>query len=341
MRVGIVGCGVIGRRRALVVRESEDDEVAVVADTDGDSAKETGRAIECAWTSRWLDVVERDDLDAVVVATTNQWLSPISRAALESGKHVLCEKPAGRSPGEVQCLVQAAESRGLTLKVGFNLRHAPAVTRAHALCVQGAIGDLTFLRARYGHGGRPGMESEWRSDAAIAGGGELLDQGIHLADLFHWFAGDFAEVFGYTANYCWPAPPGVAEVEDNAFALFRSASGSIASLHVSWTQWKNLFSFEVFGTRGYVVVEGLGGSYGRCTLRCGRHLATGGAPEETCQEFAGSEISWAAEWHEFASAIAENRQPLGSGFDGLRAAEMVYGAYESAKTGSLIRLTEV
>ena len=109
-------------------------------------------------------------------------------------------------------------------------------------------------------------DREWKRSgaltASIAGGGELLDQGIHVVDLFRWFAGDFGEVFGYTANYCWPAPLGTAGVEDNAFALFRTATGSIASLHVSWTQWKNLFSFEVFGTEGYVVVEGLGGSYG-------------------------------------------------------------------------------
>ncbi len=341
MRAGIIGCGVIGHRRALVIQDSVDDEVSVVADVDGERAKEAGRVLKCAWTTRWEDVVENDDLDVVVVATTNEWLSAFSQAALESGKHVLCEKPAGRSPGELQSLVKAAETRGLTLKVGFNLRHAPAIARAHSLCAQGAIGDVNFLRARYGHGGRPGMETEWRSNASIAGGGELLDQGIHVVDLFRWFAGDFDEVFGYTANYCWPAPLGTAGVEDNAFALFRTATGTIGSLHVSWTQWKNLFSFEVFGTEGYVVVEGLGGNYGPCTLRCGKHFATGGAPEETCQEFDGSESSWAQEWQEFVSAIAENRQPSGSGLDGLRAAEMVHGAYESALTGSPVPLPEV
>lgn len=338
MRVGVIGCGLIGRRRALVIQESSDDHVAVVADVDGGVANEAGRVVGCDWTTHWADVVENDDLDAVVVATTNEWLSPISRAALESGKHVLCEKPAGRSPGEVHGMVKAADALGLTLKVGFNLRHAPAIARAHSLHVQGATGDVTFLRARYGHGGRPGMETEWRSNSAIAGGGELLDQGIHVVDLFRWFAGDFGDVFAYTANYCWPAPAGTAGVEDNAFALFRTATGAIASLHVSWTQWKNLFSLEVFGTAGYIVVEGLGGTYGPSTLRWGRHLATGGAPEETCEAFDGSESSWAREWHEFASAIAEHRQPLGSGVDGLRAAEMVHGAYESALTGGPVRL---
>jgi predicted dehydrogenase len=338
MRVGVIGCGLIGCRRALVIRQSSDDNVVVVADVDGDAAKEAGRVVECEWTTRWADLVERDDLDAIVVATTNEWLSPISRAALESGKHVLCEKPAGRSPGEVQAMVKAADALGLTLKVGFNLRHASAIARAHLLYAEGAVGDLTFLRARYGHGGRPGMETEWRSNSAIAGGGELLDQGIHVVDLFRWFAGDFGEVFAYTANYCWPAPMGTAGVEDNAFALFRAGTGAIASLHVSWTQWKNLFSLEVFGTAGYLVVEGLGGSYGPSTLRLGRHLPTGGAPEETCEDFDGSEGSWAQEWHEFTSAIAEHRQPLGSGLDGLRAAEMVHGAYESALTGGPVRL---
>src|SRR5580692_11388324 len=110
MRVGVIGCGLIGCRRALVIRQSSDDNVVVVADLDGDAAKEAGRVVECEWTTRWADLVERDDLDAIVVATTNEWLSPISRAALESGKHVLCEKPAGRSPGEVQGIVKVADA---------------------------------------------------------------------------------------------------------------------------------------------------------------------------------------------------------------------------------------
>jgi predicted dehydrogenase len=341
MRVAIIGCGVIGRRRCGVVRASAQDEVVVVADVKGDRAEEAGRDAECAWTTNWADVVDREDVDAIVVATTNKWLAPVSLAALERGKHVLCEKPAGQTPGEVQDLKEAAETRGLTFKVGFNLRHAPALVRAHSLCADGAIGDVTFLRARYGHGGRPGMESEWRCDATISGGGELLDQGVHVIDLCRWFAGDFGEVFAYTANYCWPAPPGTAGVEDNAFVLLRAATGTVASLHVSWTQWKNVFSFEVFGTAGYAVVEGLGGSYGPSTLRLGRRAGAGGAPDESCEHFDGSESSWVPEWEEFTSAIAEDRQPLGNGLDALRVAEMVQAAYESARQGGPVVLPEV
>lgn len=321
-----------------MIDAATDDHTLVVADVDPERAEQAGHESGCGWTTRWQDVVARDDLDAVVVATTNQWLAPISQAALESGKHVLCEKPAGRSPADLRCATEAARSCGRTLKVGFNLRHAPAVARAHEACAEGAIGDVNFLRARYGHGGRPGMEAEWRADASVSGGGELLDQGIHIVDLFRWFAGDFGEAFAYTANYGWPAPPGRAGVEDNAFALFRGGSGRTASLHVSWTQWKNLFSFEVFGTEGYVVVEGLGGSYGISTLRRGTRSGAGGAPRESCQELGGSEQSWAAEWREFTSAIAAHRQPLGSGLDGLRALEMIQGAYESALAGSPVRL---
>lgn len=312
-----------------------------MADVEGERAEAAGRDAGCAWTTSWADAVAREDVDAVVVATSNKWLSPVSLAALERGKHVLCEKPAGRTPDEVERLLEAADAGGLTFKIGFNLRHAPAIARAHALCADGAIGDVTFLRARYGHGGRPGMESEWRCDAAVSGGGELLDQGVHLIDLGRWFAGDFGEVFAYTENYSWPAPPGTEGVEDNAFVLLRAASGVVASLHVSWTQWKNVFSFEVFGTDGYVVVEGLGGSYGPCTLRHGRRRHEGGAPDESIEAFVGTEGSWTPEWQEFVSAIAENRPPLGSGLDALRASEAVHGAYESAGKGAAIVLPVV
>ena len=351
MRVALVGCGRIGTRRAETLLACADTLVAV-ADVDERRAAALARAADCPAFTRWDEVVRRDDVDAVVVSTTHNWLAPVTIAAIQYGKHVLVEKPMGRDLADAAAVVAAATDHpGVVVQVGFNHRHHTAVRRAYEMCAGGGLGDVLWLRCRYGHGGRPGYGSEWRARRALAGGGELLDQGIHAIDLFRWFAGEFSEAIGFTAAYVWtgngarPAEghtqrSGDAEdVEDNGFAMFRTAAGQVAQLHASWTQWKNLFSFEVCGREGYLVVDGLGGSYGleRLTVAGRRH--DGGVPEPDIIEFPGAaDGSWKAEWEEFMSAIREQRQPLTSHQDGLRAMTMVTGVYESARTGRLVRV---
>ena len=333
MRVGLVGCGLIGRRRADVARRPPGDELVIVADVDRGRARSLSREMGCLATTDWREIITRDDVDVVIVSTTNNWLAPITIAALQYGKHVLCEKPPGRNPEEARQMMRTARASGRKLKIGFNHRHHAAVWKARELLHQGSIGEPLFIRCRYGHGGRAGYEKEWRADPEISGGGELLDQGIHALDLFRWFLGDFEEVFGYIGTWSWNIP-----VEDNAFALFRTAKGQVASLHASWTQWKNLFSFEIFGQEGYLVVEGLGGSYGPERLRIGQRNKKGGAPGEELLEFPGPDVSWEAEWREFVSAIQEDCEPLANGYDGWQAMRMVDAVYQSAQTGQVTRL---
>lgn len=169
----------------------------------------------------------------------------------------------------------AAKRSGRLLKVGFNLRFHPALRRAHGLCGRGELGTLYFVRATYGRGGRPGYESERRSSAELEGGGELLDQGVHLFDLAPWFLGDLKYVHGLAVRWFWD----VAPLEDNAFVTLAGAGDRVAFLHSSWTHWNNRFSFEVYGSEGFLVVDGLGGSYGTETLTVGRKN-TPGAPVE-------------------------------------------------------------
>lgn len=229
-------------------------------------------------------------------------------------------------------MVQAAERHGVRLKTGFNHRHHPAVARAHELAEAGDIGPLLGIRAAYGHGGRPGYDQEWRGDAALAGGGELLDQGVHLVDLCRWFLGDFSSVSGAVATWYWDVEP----LEDNGFALLRTSVGQVATLHSSWTQWKNLFRFEIFGRDGYLLIQGLGGSYGPERLVLGRRRPESGPPDETVWEFAGEDRSWELEWTEFSQAIAEDRRPIGDGRDGLAAALLMDAIYASARKGAVV-----
>ena len=233
-------------------------------------------------------------------------------------------------------MMSACKAARVILKTGFNHRHHPAIWKAHELVEAGEIGDLFFLRARYGHGGRPGYDKEWRGDPELAGGGELLDQGVHIVDLFRWFAGDFAEGFGYIGRYFWDIDP----LEDNGFALFKTSSGIIAEMHTSWTNWKNIFSFEVFGEKGFLSIDGLGGSYGRETLTFAKRRPESGPPIIETFEYDGPDQSWVEEWKEFRSAIREGRQPTGNGFDGYRANQMIYAVYEASRSGRTIKIPQ-
>lgn len=341
-RVAVIGCGLIGRRRAGVVRRSGPGDLVIVADVDGSCAEAVAGEMGCLATTDWKAAVARGDVDVVIVSTTNNWLAPVSVAALSAGKHVLVEKPMARTVAEALAVLEAARVSNSAERpvvcVGFNHRFHPALRRAHSLAREGAIGELLYIRCRYGHGGRPGYEREWRMDPEVGGGGELLDQGIHVVDLFRWFLGDFAVAFGFVQSYVWRRDGEAQPVEDNGFALFRTSAGQVATLHASCTQWKNLFSFDVTGTEGYLAVEGLGGSYGPERLRVGRRRREGGPPEEDGLEYPEGDVSWEAEWREFVSALREGRQPLAGANEGLQAVRMVYAVYGSARTGEAIRL---
>ena len=334
MLVGLVGAGQVGARRAEVVHAFEGTELAVVADTDLGRARNVSAAYGGHAVRDWEEVIAREEVGVVIVSTPNKFLMPVSLSALEHGKHVLCEKPLARTPEEAQRMVDAARANRVVLKTGFNHRYHPAIFRAREAVARGTLGDLEFIRCRYGHGGRPGYEREWRGDPEMAGGGELLDQGVHAFDLLRWFMGEFRELTGFVDTRFWD----IAPLEDNAFVLLRTDAGQTASVHVSWTQWKNLFSFEVFGREGYAIVEGLGGSYGTERLTLGRRRPESGPPEEQTVEFSGPDRSWHDEWVDFVTALKEGREPMGSGYDGLQVLRLVYATYEAARDSRIVRL---
>jgi predicted dehydrogenase len=320
VRVGIVGCGLIGAKRAKAL--GSDGRLVAVADRDLARAKRLAADHHGAAVDEPEALCRRPDVDLVIVATTNDALAPLALSAVRARKHVLVEKPAARRADELRPVAEAARASGVTVKVGFNHRFHPGLRQAKTLFAQGAVGPLMYIRARYGHGGRLGYESEWRADPEVAGGGELLDQGVHLIDLARWFAGDFTEVRGEVATFFWKMP-----VEDNGFLQLKTAAGQLAWLHASCTEWKNLFSFEVFGRDGKLQVEGLGGSYGVERLTFYRMLPQMGPPETTSWEYPGEDTSWREEYQHLLSCIAEGRPPSGGLDDALAALAIVEKAY--------------
>ena len=333
-KVGIVGAGRVGRRRAATAHAHPASTVTLIYDERPSAAAELATVYGATVAASREELIEAD-IDIAVVSTTHDALAPISTAALLAGKHVLCEKPLGRNPREARPAVVAAERSGRVLKVGYNHRYHPAIQKLHAVCTTGEIGPLLSIRARYGHGGRPGYDREWRTNPERAGGGELLDQGAHLIDLAKWLLGDFAEVTGYAETHFWDSP-----VEDNAYGLFRTTTGQIASLHASWTQWKNLFSFEVFGRDGYVCAEGLGGAYGPERAIVGRRNPRGGAPDSECFDYPDEDRSWELEWADFLRGLAGAGVPHSLGREALETLEWIYRLYRAATEGHSVRREE-
>ena len=198
LRVVIIGCGVIGRKRA---RAMPGGQLVACADTIEARAVELAAAIPgCQAYVSWRDMLAQTTCDIVVVSTPHSSLAEIVIAAIEHERNVLVEKPGARFAAEIEPVDALARARGVQVRIGLNHRYHRALRKAHQLVTAGELGELMFVRARYGHGGRVGYDREWRADPKLSGGGELIDQGAHLIDLARWFLGDFVTVQGFAPH---------------------------------------------------------------------------------------------------------------------------------------------
>jgi len=303
MNYSIIGCGLIGKKRLAGLPAGS--QLAVACDTNLSRAEElvklakSGSAI-----ADFKQAVANPQVDTVIVAVVNAALAEVSAAAIRAGKHVLVEKPAAISVKQIDELIELAKEHGVCVRVGFNHRFHPSFLKAREIFKSGVMGELMFIRARYGHGGRIGYDKEWRADPKLSGGGELIDQGIHLIDLAGWFLGDFKKVDGHAATFFWNMP-----VDDNAFLDLQTAKGQTAWLHVSCTEWKNLFSFEIYGRHTKLHIEGLGGSYGVEKLFHYQMRPEMGIPDTKVHEYPGADESWRIELAEFERDVQLKRTP--------------------------------
>ncbi len=305
MEFGIIGCGLIGRKRAKSLIDKH--KITMVHDMDISQARSLAADIPECKVGSLEELFALQSIEAVVVAVRHDSLAPITLEALNAGKHVLVEKPAARNAMELKPVLEKAEESGLTVKVGYNHRFHPSIIQAKRLVDIGALGHLMFIRGRYGHGGRVGYEKEWRARRTISGGGELIDQGSHLIDLSQFFLGDFDKIDGLISTCFWEM-----EVEDNCFLTLQTPSKQVAWLQASWSEWKNLFSFEIYGRKGKLQIDGLGGSYGIEKLTYYEMSSEMGPPKTTSWEFPFPDESWQMEIDEFISAIEAGRPPVGN-----------------------------
>jgi predicted dehydrogenase len=323
MNIAIIGCGAIGRKRAQQLGKAS---LVHCVDTELPRAEHLASLKPgCAAGTDWRQLLDRSNIDAVVIATPQDAQAEITRVAIAAGIHVLVEKPAARHVDELRGLPELAAKHNVRVRVGFNHRYHRAFQHARRLVDSGILGPLLFVRARYGHGGRPGYDREWRAQPLRSGGGELIDQGVHLIDLARWFLGEFVEVTGFAHTYFWDMP-----VEDNGFMLLKTAAQQAAFMHVSCTEWKNTFSWELYGRDGKLQVEGLGGSYGVEKLFWYKNLPEMGPPETTIWEYPMEDNSWGIEMAEFLEDIRSSREPSAGLNDAIAALAVVGKLYKDS-----------
>ena len=333
MKTVIIGYGYMGEIRRRVVEDMPELDLVGICDPLRTPEQIGG---EFEYFSDYREAIDRTAAEIVFVCTPNLYAPDVSVYALERGCHVFCEKPPGRDLADIKKIIAAEKANpGLKLMFGFNHRHHPAILEAKSIVDAGRMGRIIWLRGVYGKSGGPGrgFEDSWRNDPAKSGGGILLDQGIHMLDLFRFFGGNFDEVHGLLATRYWKIP-----VEDNAFVLLRNQKGQIAQLHSSATLWKHTFHLEIGLELGYLVAKGLlskSGSYGRETLIIGRkpeeeETAAIGIPREEAIYY-DTDRSWHVQVHELINCIKLDL-PISdsSSYDALKVMEIVDEVYTQA-----------
>jgi predicted dehydrogenase len=328
IRFGILGYGKMGRIRGSSLAELTSCQVVGFHDPHYSGELPPIRRYDQA-----EDLIASPEIDAVIICTPNFLTRDYVVASLRHGKHVFAEKPPGRNLGEVleiqEAHREALRKSSVKLMFGFNHRHHESISRAKEIVDSGEYGDILWMRGRYGKSVAPDFHKTWRAKKDLAGGGIFLDQGIHMLDLFLHMAGSFDEVKAFVSNLYWKG-----DVEDNVFAIFRNKKGQVASLHSTMTQWRHLFSFEIFLEKGHIVINGLrtsSNTYGEETLSCARNQSASHTSVmwgDEINEIYTTDESWKRELGVFVRAIAEDLEISTCGIDDavdlMRMVEAVY-----------------
>ena len=336
LRAGIAGYGYMGEIRRRNIEEHPALTLAGIADPRG--AANTPPGVPVFESS---EALVDSGLDVLFVCTPNHVTPNAIVHAIERGIHVFSEKPPGRSLDDVKRICEAEKRHpGIKLVFGFNHRYHPAVTDAKAIADSGTLGAVLTLRGSYGKSGGDNFEQSWRNNPAEGGGGILLDQGIHMLDLFRLFCGEFDDVIGLVGSAHWNIP-----VEDNAMVLLRNSRGQLAQLHSSATAWKHIFRLEIGLEKGYLIVSGLlskTGSYGRETLSIGRRPVRGeavalGNPREELTYY-DTDPSWMVQVERWVDCILDDKPVTEStAEDALRVMEIIDHVYRAPSNTRFLR----
>lgn len=313
LRVSIVGCGAVARPHIGAIQEVGGADIVAVADcveqTASNMADRTGAK---AYTD-YREMLDKEQLDAVVVATPPNSHRDITAAALEAGANVLCEKPLALNSFEAEEMVEAAQASGRILMTAFCHRFQEPVMMTKELIETGKLGPIIMFRNRFG--AKLDMSSKWFGRKEIAGGGALMDTAVHSADLFRYLVG---EVKNVSARMLYFDPQ--MSVEDTAIILLESTNGVIGTIEASWATPASANVIEVYGHSGAAFVDYTDGF---------RYFT------EATGEWIKPEMSkpsrFVLQMEHFLDCVRNGAQPRVTGQDGLAAVKIVEAAYRSVE----------
>lgn len=323
-KVGIIGYGKMG-----LIRHQALDELGV-ADVVAISEPKIGNDYKGIPNLTHEEIINHKEIDAIVICTPNFLNKPLTIKALNAGKHVFCEKPPAFTGADMEEIREVEAKSNKKLMYGFNHRHHDSIIKMKEMIDSGEYGRVLWLRGRYGKSVTEDYFNEWRAKKEMAGGGILIDQGIHMLDLFLYLSGGFDVVKAEVSNLYWKM-----DVEDNAFVILKdSKTGKVASLHSTMTQWRHLFSLEIFLEKGYMVLNGLitsSMSYGEEVLSVAKNRST--APAATWKDEIKTQYidnnSWRYEMQHFFNAITnDNPITIGNSNDALELMRIIDDIYK-------------
>lgn len=336
MKVGIIGFGKMGKIRSETIRTTGRADIVSVYD-----ANNQMDFSDYPVANDPMDIIKNSNIDAIFVCTPNFLNQKFTIGGLESGKHVFCEKPPAFTSDDVVKIMKAEAASGKKLMYGFNHRHHSSIKYMKNLISSGEYGNILWMRGRYGKSVDKHFFKTWRAEKKYAGGGILLDQGIHMVDLFLYLAGTFNQAHSFISNCYWKG-----DIEDNVFAILKNnQTGVVASLHSTMTQWRHIFSLEVFLSRGYMVLNGLrtsSNTYGEEVLSIAKNRTT--APAATWEDEEritfNEDKSWRSEIDHFFDAIDEDKRvTIGSSEDALNIMLTIDKIYRSDQSNECQQLS--
>ncbi len=328
LKVGIVGYGKVGKIRHECINNNPHSEVIGICDID-ENVLNNSSVVYYTDYNKLLDACP----DMIFVCTYNRDIPKISIDAIARGIHVFSEKPPGRTLEDVKAIYDTAvENPGVKVKFGFNHRYHEVVIEAKSIVDSGRLGKVMWLRGIYGKAGGPGYDNGWRNNRDISGGGILIDQGIHMLDLFRYFSGEYDEVKSFINSSYWKV-----DVEDNVFAILRnSLIDQTAMIHSSATQWRHKFLLEIYMEKGYLEIDGILSStqtYGRESLKIARCVFDEKGyplpnPQETMTYYE-DDNSWNDEISDFIDCIMHDKPISNGGIeDAVKTMDLVQRIYK-------------
>ncbi|MBD8841263.1 MULTISPECIES: Gfo/Idh/MocA family protein [Paenibacillus] len=336
IKVAVFGCGAIAERRHIPeYAANENVELVAFADPIVERAEKMAETYGGKAYSSYEELLANETVDAVSVCTPNYLHAPMAIAAANAGKHVLVEKPMAVSTEEGEQMIEAAKKNGVYLMVGHNQRLMPPHVKAKEILDSGKLGKVLNFRTSFGHPGPEGWSVDgadswfFRKEEAIMGA--MGDLGVHKSDFIRYLLNDeVSEVAGFISTLHKEG----TKVDDNATCLLRMKSGAIGTLVASWTQYRaGDNSTVLWCENGVMKIGTVEGDEVIVELTNGTVETYKVGAMATNEKQVPSGVIDA-----FVESIVTQTPPAISGEEGLRSLQVILAAFESEKTGQIVKL---